>query len=243
MKILILSGTDRVRFTTMLNQKAYADKHSYRYRFDISPYANRQNAYFHKLDAIQEALQDTDWLFWIDDDAAFTQMNRRFEDQVPELNDPSLCAVFCASPINPMGGWTTISSGNFFIRNTDAGRQLIRAAKETELSQVQEWWDTETLGMYTSGDQDALLFQIKTNPLFAEKVKILEYERFNTRPYHFTHVDDFFLVHFNSPGISKEELARQFAQQFKLNPFLLTEEAYAPYASYAGPQSIMIGGI
>lgn len=103
MNILILSGADYLRFPTMFNQKAYADRHGYRYRFDISPYANRENLYFHKLDAISDALQDTDWLFWIDDDAAFTQLEKRFEDQVPELKDPSLCAIFCASPINPLG--------------------------------------------------------------------------------------------------------------------------------------------
>src|SRR5437868_2509449 len=40
MKILILSGADRLRFPTMLNHKIYADTHGYRYRFDLSPTRN-----------------------------------------------------------------------------------------------------------------------------------------------------------------------------------------------------------
>ena len=240
MKILILSGADHLRFPTMLNQKAYAGKHGYRYRFDISPYARRENLYFHKLEAISDALQDTDWLFWIDDDAAFTQIEKRLEDQVPELENSSLCAIFCASPINPLGGWTTVSSGNFFVRNTETGRELIAQSKETRLDMVKEWWDADKLGMFTSGDQDALVFQIKTNALFANAVQIMEYERFNTRPYHFTRADEFFLVHFNVPGVAKEKLIEQFAQQYGLNRFLLRNEAFVPYASYAAAQSRMI---
>lgn len=240
MRILILSGADRVRFPTMLNQKAYAEKHGYRYRFDISPYPNRKNVYYHKLDAISDALQDADWVFWIDDDAAFTQFENSLEEQVPELNDPNLSAIFCASPVNPQGGWTMLSSGNFFVKNSKPGCELIRQARLTELDVVKEWWDPDRLGMFTCGDQDALVFQIITNKLFASAVQILEYQRFNTRPYHFSHADEFFLVHFNVPGIAKEVLVEQFAQRHGLTSFLLSEEEFKRFETYAVAQSRMI---
>jgi hypothetical protein len=244
MKIMILSGSDRIRFLTMINQKAYADRHGYRYRFDVGPHRNRNNLYFHKLNAIYDALQDTDWLFWIDDDAAFTQMACRFEARVPELGDASLCAVFCASPVNLQGGWTTISSGNFFVRNTPLGRELVRLAMQTDLAAVAGWWNQEALGMFTSGDQDALVFQIKTNPLFADTVKILEFERFNTRPYHFERADQYFLVHFtHSPTATKAEQIEQFGQEYGLGRFLLRDEDLMPYASYVEPQLKMAGGL
>ena len=244
MKIMILSGSDNIRFPTMLNQKAYADRHGYRYRFDIGPHANRSNLYFHKLNAVYDALQDTDWLFWIDDDAAFTQMACRFEVQVPELSDPSLCAIFCASPVNPQGGWTTISSGNFFIRNTSLGRELIRLAMQTDLAKVAEWWNQETVGMFTSGDQDALVFQIKSNRIFSDAVNIIEFQRFNTRPYHFDRADQYFLVHFTySPTATKAEQIEQFGQKYGLGRFLLHDEDLTPYASYVDPQLKMMGGL
>ena len=49
MKIMILSGSDHIRFPTMINQKAYADRHGYRYLFDIMPRVDRTSIYYHKL--------------------------------------------------------------------------------------------------------------------------------------------------------------------------------------------------
>lgn len=240
--MLILSGCDHVRFPTMLNQRAYAREHNYRYRFDLGPYPDRHNTYFHKLDAIDDALVDTDWLFWIDDDAAFTQLEMRLEDIVPELNDPTVAAIFCASPVNPQGGWTAISSGNFFIRNNQFGRRLIKNAKATDLSVVARWWDTEELGMFTSGDQDALMYQIKTDRRLKGRIKVLEYERFNTRPYHYDWGSQHFLVHFtNLPDTTKEAQMAHFVQRFGLSPFFLPEQVEAKYASYRAAQIRMIG--
>lgn len=232
-QMMILSGCDRLRFPTMLNHRAYADRHGYVYRFDISPRAGRQNLYFHKLDAIKDALPNTEWLFWIDDDAAFTQLDRTFADVVPEMGDADTFAIFCASPVNPQGGWTTLSAGNFFIRNCARGRALIEAAIGTDLTQVEGWWDREALGMFTSGDQDALVYQIKTNPLFTSGVLILDYERFNTRPYHFEWQGQHFLAHFTHlPGTTKIEQMRTFKQALGLDDFFLPPAVTAHYESY-----------
>jgi len=239
-RFLVLSGADHIRFPTMMNHRAYADRHGYRYRFDVAPQANRTNKFSHKLNAIADAVLDTDWLFWLDDDAVFTQMDRRFDALVPELaagaRDPELCAVFCNSPVNPQGGWTWLSSGNFFLRNSPAGRRLITAAKATPLSTVQKWWNTRQLGMFTKGDQDQIVYQIRTNPEFTACVLMLGYERFNTRPYHFNRSQEHFLAHFtNRPNLPKQQQMTDFAQKFNLTQFLIEKAVAQQYSSYRDP--------
>lgn len=233
-QMMILSGCDRLRFPTMINHRAYADRHDYAYRFDISPRLGRANVYFHKLAAIADALPHTTWLFWIDDDAAFTQLDRPFSDVVPEMEDAETFAVFCVSPVNPQGGWTALSSGNFFVRNCVRGRALIEAAQATDLALVEDWWDPAAVGMFTGGDQDALVYQIKTNPLFAAGVQIVEYERFNTRPYHFQWQGQHFLAHFTHlPQTTKIEQMREFKRALGLDDFFLPPAVTSHYDGYA----------
>ena len=168
-------------------------------------------------------------------------MRRRLEDVVPELRDPEACAVFCASPVNPEGGWTYLSSGNFFLRNCPAGRRLIEAAQATPLDMVKAWWDPARLGMFTGGDQDALVYQVRTDPEFAQRVTILEFERFNTRPYHFERAGQHFLTHFTTqPAVSKSAQMAAFAARFGLNPFLVEDEVAARYDSYIEPLRRML---
>jgi hypothetical protein len=244
MNITILSGSDCVRFPTMINQKAYADRHGYRYLFDITPRADRTSVYYHKLLAISDALPYTEWLFWIDDDAAFTQLEISFETLVPELKHDNLSAIFCASPVNPAGGWTLISSGNFFVRNDEAGRTLIDRALHTSLATIKPWWDEVELGMFTCGDQDALVYQIKTDRSTELRVAILEYERFNTRPYHFEHAAQYFLVHFtHRPETTKQDQMTKFCSNFNLTSHFLSEQELAPYAGYADAQKKLLSWI
>lgn len=222
----------------MINQKAYSDRHGYRYLFDVIPRADRTSVYYHKLLAIADALPYTDWLFWIDDDAAFTQLQVSFEALVPELGRDDLSAIFCASPVNPAGGWTLISSGNFFVRNDAPGRALIHQALQTQLTNIEPWWDQEKLGMFTNGDQDALVYQLKTDRSIEPRVAILEYERFNTRPYHFEHAKQHFLVHFtHRPDTTKEAQMLEFCSDFELTTHFLPKQDLAPYAGYLKAQA------
>ncbi len=60
MRLLILSGSDHLRFPTLLNHKRYAETNGYRYRFDMAPVRDMALPYFHKLQKIADALIDTD---------------------------------------------------------------------------------------------------------------------------------------------------------------------------------------
>lgn len=242
MSLLVLSGADRFRYPTIINHKFYADQNGYRYRFDVSPSKYVTNPYFHKLAKLSDAIADADWTFWIDDDAAFTQFDTKLENLVPEIHDPSVHVIFCKSPVNPQGGWTHISSGNFLVRNSAIGRELIARAEEALLPKARDWWDPTTFGMFTNGDQDVLVYVIETSEHIKNSTKILEYERFNTRPYHFESASEHFLVHFtHSPVRSKADQMRDFSMKFKLSPFLVNESELGPYQNYIDSTLIMSG--
>lgn len=231
-RIMILSGTTLMRYPTMLNHRIYADRHGYRYRFDPVPYRDIWNLYFHKIAAIRDALQDCEWLFWLDDDAAFMQMDRSLEDVVPEMaQDQGPWGIFCKSPIN-RGAWTYLSSGNFLIRNCPEAHALLEACLATDLAEVRAWWNADVYGLYTHGDQDALVYHIETNPDLSAGCLILDYTRFNTRPFHFEEAGQHFLVHFtNHPERSKRDQMRDFAQHHGLTDFLVPDATLAPYAA------------
>jgi hypothetical protein len=243
MKILILSGADRLRFPTMLNHKIYADTHGYRYRFDLSPTRNINRLYWHKVAKVQDALQDADWIFWIDDDVFLTQLDVRLEDLVPEMFDPDMHLIICKSPVNLQGGWTHFTSGSFFIRNSRISRELLASTREDQLPAVEKWWDRDRYGLSTDSEQDVLVYLIVTNPRFQKATRLLEYQRFNTRPYHFTdRLTEHFLVHFTiQPDRSKEDQMRDFAKKFSLTPFMVPQELLASYGRYPDLLLNMLG--
>ncbi|MGH1421185.1 MAG: hypothetical protein ACRBEQ_05160 [Hyphomonas sp.] len=234
--ILVLSGASLMRYPTMLNHRAYCDRHGYAYRFDSSPRKHVQKFFFHKLHALCEALHSSDWLFWLDDDAAFMQLDTPLETLVPEMSaaDPGTVpdTIFCKSPVNN-GIWTHISSGNFLIRNTASSHALLKACLATELRKVRDWWDKDKYGFYTGGDQDALVYQIETTAEWQAKSLILPYDRFNCRSFHFEQPDDHFLVHFTkAPGKTKLDQMIEFSARMGLDDFLLPPGAADDYAKY-----------
>jgi galactosyl transferase GMA12/MNN10 family len=228
----------------MLNHKIYADRHGYRYRFDLSPTRNITRFYWHKITKIQDALSDADWVFWVDDDIFFTQLDVDFQRLVPELFNPKLHLIFGKSPVNLQGGWTYLTSGSFFIRNSQLSRELLSSTREDLLPTVEKWWDSNRFGIWCESEQDVLVYLIVTNSRFGKATALLEYQRFNTRPYHF-HSEgmDHFLVHFtNQPNRSKPDQMHDFAKKFSLTPFMVPRESLEPYGRYPGLLLEMIGG-
>jgi hypothetical protein len=212
MKILILSGTTRPQYSTHKNHALYAARHGYDYIFDIGPYTDLPSPFFHKVAAIQHHLPNYDWVFWLDDDAAFTRPDTSLEHLVPEMGgNPT--AIFCKSPIN-RGSWTYLSAGNFLTRRCDQAMVGLAAVLRTNLKDVHPWWDPDKLGSFTNGDQDAIVYQI-LHGNFGEVLR-LEYQRFNTRPFHFENqADEHFLVHFTGwPGMTKQQQMSVFCEKF-----------------------------
>lgn len=222
----ILSGCTRLRFNSHINHACYAARHGYRYKFDATP-RPLNSVFDHKIHSILDCPVDDAWWFWLDDDAFFTSFETPFSDLRLRLDDRKLL-IFPKSPVNPSGGWTFLSSGNFFFRSTHDTHAFFRKVLDTELSRVKEWWDERAYGMFTAGDQDKIVWNLMHDEAIRARTDLIGYEEFNTRPYHFTAATDFFLVHFAVPGISKEESIRQFKARFDFADDALLPPDVAP---------------
>jgi len=227
---LILSGATRIRTPASLNHRVYADRLGVEYLFDTTP-GPLHTALDQKLAAVRRALPSHEWVFWIDDDAFVTDLQvdiRSFADDDADL-------VLCASPVNPEGGWTFVSFGQFLIRRTPAMFHLLDAVLATDLEQVRAWWDPEQYGIFTNTDQDALVYQLACEEApWAEGWRRLEWQAFNSRPYHYhQRLDEHVLCHFVVPGSpSKMELIREFAVRMGTTTALVDPELLEPYATF-----------
>lgn len=226
MRLGIVSYCDHLRTYAHFNHQTYADMHGYTYIFDIAP--TKHTHYFSKIDKISKFLDLFDWVFWIDDDAFFTNFDYDLSKVVAEY--PNADFIFCKSPVNE-GQWTFLSSGNFFVRNTKTSRQLLESMHTVDLHKVRQWWDSDRFGTFTNGDQDVLVYLLhtRTNP---PNFVVLDYEAFNNRPFHYSgRLNEHFVVHFT--GADKGKQAATFAQKFDLEEDLVPERLRNAYLGKA----------
>jgi hypothetical protein len=219
----IISGCDHDRTLAAANHQYYANQQGLCYIYDTAP--TGQGGYSYKLEKIAKFLSYDlfEWLFWIDDDGLFMQYDKSLTDFLDENSGPDL--IFCKSPVNTFEGreiQTYISSGNFFIRNSQRSRDFIDAVRQVSLEEVKAWWNEDELGFYSNGDQDAMIYLLKTDERFSsgDFYTRLPYTAFNCRPFHFIErPDEHFLVHFT--GEKKGEQIQAFAERFQLSEALI----------------------
>jgi hypothetical protein len=228
----ILSGCDRDRTLSPANHQYYAERHGYCYINDAAPEMHGRFRY--KLDKISKFLNHGifDVLFWIDDDAFFMQHDKPltpFLDQCPG-ND----LIACKSPMNrDLQGreiWTYFTSGSFFVRNTPLAREFFDACRTIPIERMEEWWDESRHGLNTHGDQSIMVYLLHEDPRFngPDFHRILPFEAFNSRTFHFTErVDQHFLLHFCGGAGSKEQQIAEFAARFGVNTAFIPEDALA----------------
>ena len=230
MSLLIVSAGTQIRTPACLNHRVYADRHGVDYLFDTTP-GPLATALDQKLAAVRRGLPLYDWVFWIDDDAFFTNLGvdiRSFADDDADL-------VLCASPVNPEGGWTFVSFGQFLIRRTPAMLDLLETVAATDLDAVKSWWDPERYGIFTNTDQDALVYNLaREDAPWAGRWRHLEWQAFNSRPYHYERrLDEHALCHFAVPGaLSKMDLVREFAERMGTTTALVDPAVLEPYAAF-----------
>ena len=210
-RIGIVSYCDRLRTLAHVNHQLYATANDHVYIFDVAPTESWK--FMAKIEKIGKFLPLFDWLFWIDDDAFIMNRSVRLQSFIDEA--PEATIIMCTSPIRD-GVWTWVSSGNFLIRNTPEAIGFLYEVRRTDLEKVRAWWDSEVYGHFTRGDQDAMVYLLNTHPIYSREgfLAKLPYTAFNSRPEHFTHPRDHFLVHFT--GQNKRELVQEFASRFSL---------------------------
>ena len=218
----ILSGCTHIRFNSIINHASYAKTFNYKYKFDGEK-RNLLSVYDHKILSILELPIDNEWWFWIDDDAFFTNFDRPFSSL--NLNFDEKIMIFPKSPINLSGGWTFLSSGNFFFKNNKELKKFFQKVLDRNLEEVKNWWSHDKFGIFTKGDQDRIVYELVNNEDTMLKTSIVDYEIFNTRPYHFNKIDDHFLVHFAGVG-PKAEAIQKFQYDFGFSDSALVSSRY-----------------
>lgn len=218
MRLGILSGYwPGLRFTSFVNHKAYADRWGYHYVFNSTP-ERETRKYFHKVETIIRYIDLFDWIFWIDDDAYFTNFDLPLAGFLELLEGEEL--LICKSP-STKKIFTKFSSGQFFLKNTPLAKQFLRDVLATDLGIVERFWQPEKHGYYASGDQEAMVYLSETNPSYTDGFfKIVDHNHFNNRDFEFeSDLSEHFLVHFT--GTQKQKSHEEFCNRLGVNDWLI----------------------
>jgi hypothetical protein len=219
--LCIVSGCDHLRFNSFVNHRLFAEVNEVDYIFDLTLTPKGEGGYFNKLRAVRDRLRRYEAVFWIDDDAYFTDFAWRLRPYFAAHPAPM---VICKSPINE-GAWTWISSGQFLLRRCDRAFEILDRALAVDPAQVRAWWDETAFGLYTNGDQDALVHVLATERNLRNACKRLEYTAFNARPFHYaSELSEHRLVHFSSGSVDKRLGMTAFAARLNVNSFLVPDD-------------------
>jgi len=176
-------------FDAYVNHRAYCHRHGYTYIYCNWP-TGEQNRYMNKLAYVRAYYDLFDYLFWIDDDAFFMDLESGLEAFLPTGEE---FLSICQSPTNK-AIHTYISSGQFVLRCDEVGRSFIDAVPQVDLAKVRDWW-TQELGYFTGGDQDAMVYLLKEDHRFAHYAHH-EFRAFNSRYEDLVSGDPVFVLHF-----------------------------------------------
>ncbi len=218
-KVCILSGRfPASEFPHAWNHYAYARAHGYTYISCIWPTA-MTNRYMTKFAYVRHYIELFDYVFWIDDDAFFVDLEQGLERFIPPEDK---LAAFCKSPSNK-DIFTYLSSGQFLMRGGPRSAALIETVMNTDINVVKDWWRDE-LGMFTKGDQDALVYVLHEDKRFKNSVVLHDYMAFNSRLADLqAERDSVFLVHFTGPRERKRADAERAAKLLGTGPALLPD--------------------
>ncbi len=231
-KIGVISGRfPTTTFSSQINHKAYCEKHGYTYIHCNWP-TGAKNPYMNKTRYIQTYYHLFDYIFWIDDDAFFMDFEKPLTEFLPEANN---FFSVCASPDNRKLH-TYISSGQFFLTCNELGRAFIDAIELVNLASVKAWWPEE-LGYFSNGDQDAMVYLLKTNPTFSG-YNLHHFRNFNSRVADYFAGDNVFILHFTGTPKVKATHYRQVQKASGFGPTLLPAKDKESLA-YQDPKSLI----
>jgi hypothetical protein len=221
MKLGIVSGFyPGFRVESAINHKAYADKHGYHYIYNFTP--ERDPRYiFYKIETLLRYIDLFDWVFWIDDDAYFTNFSIPLASFLDLAGDAQM--LICKSP-STKKVITKYSSGQFFLKSSPQAKDFLRAALAVNLEKVKAFW-REDLGLFTNGDQDAIVYLSEVDPRYNSGfIKSVDHNQFNNRDFEYEKdLSEHFLVHFT--GAEKQKYLTAFAKRLNVNRWLLPKEA------------------
>lgn len=229
MRIGILSSYyPGARFDSQVNHRAYADRHGYHHIFNSGPEPDGRG-YFHKIQTLQRYMGLFDWVWWIDDDAYFTDFDKPLTGWIADHPDSDF--IVCKSP-STKKLFTEISSGQFLLKCTPLARRFLEKALRVDLAAVRSFWH-DGLGYFSNGDQDAFVYLLKTDPDFQGSFMArLDHNAFNNREFEFVaRADEHFLVHFTGAPEVKVATKRNFCERLGCNKYIVPGEILARYTT------------
>jgi hypothetical protein len=175
MRIAVISGRyPSTEFESPVNHRIYCDKNGYTYIHCNWP-TKAKNPYLNKLHYIQEYMNHFDYLFWIDDDAFFLDLDFDIQAYLPtEKHFLSICKSPSFKALK-----TVFSAGQFLLRCDERGKQFIQDAMVADLSQIKKDWP-ESNGYFSNGDQDIFVY-LSQRSEYSDGILMWDYQAFNSR--------------------------------------------------------------
>ena len=214
-RIGVVSGRyPATEFEAFINHIAYCEQHGYTYIYANWPTGER-NRYLNKMGYVRAYHHLFDYLFWIDDDAFFIDLDQDLESFLPKSGD---FLSICGSPTHKRIH-TFVSSGQFMLRCDETGRAFIDAVMQTDLNEVRRWW-SESLGYFTGGDQDSMVYLLKTDSRFS-RFERYSYKAFNSRVEDLFAGERVFILHFTGTMPVKRRSYERVQRHLNRGPSLL----------------------
>jgi len=224
-RLCILSGRfPGTEFLSAWNHRAYANRHGHTYIHCNWP-TEAPNRYLTKFHFVREYVRHFDWLFWIDDDAFFVDLECGLAPFAPGEGE---LISFCRSPANK-AIFTYLSAGQFLMRGGEEGAVFVEAVLAGDLKAVEAWW-REDLGMFTKGDQDIIVHLLHEDERFRGRARLFDHHAFNSRLSDLqADPAEVFLLHFTGPRERKLADHRRAAALLGRGPSLLPEAVEARF--------------
>jgi hypothetical protein len=216
-RICVVSGRyPATKFESHINHKAYCDRHGYTYVHCNWP-TGATRPYFNKIRYLKAYARYFDFVFWIDDDAFFMDMDKSLDFLWPTFDQ---FLSICSSP-DFKTIQTVISSGQFLLRCNDVGMRFLDAVETADPAAIAVWWHDE-LGFFSNGDQDAMIYVMQTDARFKE-VSIHDYRQFNSRIENLENGESPFILHFTGTEEKKQAALKRAQKLLGRPPSLLTK--------------------
>lgn len=204
------------------NHRIYCSYHGYHYIHCNWP-TPAKITFLNKIYFLQHYIGLFDYIFWLDDDAFFLDMEKSLDDFIPANGN---IISICRSPSNKILK-TLFSSGSFML-DCKKGENFIDAVINTDLLQVKSWWKPE-FGFFTGGDQDIMVYLYLTDPEFQHKFQLFDHMEFNSRVEDMEAGNKIFLIHITGTNSIKKKIYRKLQDKLNTDRSLINENSKNGY--------------
>lgn len=226
-KIAIISGRyPKSKFDSYINHKIYADTFNYSYIHCNWP-TKKNNRYLNKIQYILQYIDAYDYIVWLDDDAFFFDFTKDIMQYAPQGNH---FISICKSP-DFKTLKTFFNSGDFIVKSNSLSKKFFTDVSNGNLNLVKRWW-TDELGFFSNGDQDIMIYLLKTNAEYKDGYCLYNYKAFNSRYENLFKEDTHkpLILHFTGKPEVKMANYKKVQNKYNLHSSLVPKEFLSKYS-------------